>query len=90
MKRPELDIVAINELGDIDNLAYLLKYDSAYGKSDFHIAVGSDKKKLIVDGKEIAFVSEKTRRNYRGELWRLILWWSPREFSQVMKKRKFI
>lgn len=59
MKRPELDIVAINELGDIDNLAYLLKYDSAYGKSDFHIAVGSDKKKLIVDGKEIAFVSEK-------------------------------
>lgn len=59
LARPELDVVAINELGDIDNLAYLLKYDSAYGKSDFHISVSGDKKKLIVDGREIAFVSEK-------------------------------
>ena len=37
--RPELDIVAVNDLGDINNLAYLLKYDTAYGKSDLDISV---------------------------------------------------
>jgi len=28
----ELEVVAINDLGDEENLAYLLKYDTAYGK----------------------------------------------------------
>ena len=32
-RRPELEIVAINDLGDKDNLEYLLRYDSVYGKS---------------------------------------------------------
>lgn len=31
---PEIEIVAVNDLGDIKNLEYLLKYDTAYGKSD--------------------------------------------------------
>jgi len=35
--RPELEIVAINDLGDIENLAYLLQYDTAYGKADFEV-----------------------------------------------------
>ncbi|KKU37299.1 MAG: Glyceraldehyde-3-phosphate dehydrogenase, type I [Candidatus Azambacteria bacterium GW2011_GWF2_46_32] len=26
LKRPEIEIVAINDLGDVDNLAYLLRY----------------------------------------------------------------
>ena len=26
------DIVAINDLGDVENLAYLLKYDTVYGR----------------------------------------------------------
>jgi|TARA_Y100000310_G_scaffold63585_1_gene59068 glyceraldehyde 3-phosphate dehydrogenase len=56
---PDLNIVAINDLGDIDNIAYLLKYDSVYGKSSFDVKVekGSPTK-LIVDGMEIAFLSE--------------------------------
>ena len=29
---PELDIIAVNDIGDIENIAYLLKYDSVYGK----------------------------------------------------------
>jgi len=29
---PELEIVAINDLGDVENLAYLLKYDTVYGR----------------------------------------------------------
>jgi len=31
---PEIDVVVINDLGDKENLEYLLKYDSVYGKSD--------------------------------------------------------
>src|SRR5258708_32295149 len=57
--RSEFEIVAVNDLGDIDNLAYLLKYDTAYGRAPFEVAVSDDKKALIVDGKHIAFVSEK-------------------------------
>ncbi|MEK7555836.1 MAG: type I glyceraldehyde-3-phosphate dehydrogenase [Patescibacteria group bacterium] len=55
--RKELEIVAINDLGDIQNLAYLLKYDTAYGKSDFEIVVKEGK--LVVDGKEVIFLSER-------------------------------
>src|SRR3989344_4776601 len=57
IKRPELEIVAINDLGDLDNLAYLLKYDSAYGHSDLYVSFGE--KKLMVKGKEVAFFQEK-------------------------------
>ena len=55
--RPELDVVAVNDLGDINNLAYLLKYDTAYGKSDLDISVKDGN--LVVNGKQIAFISEK-------------------------------
>lgn len=54
---PEIEIVAINDIGDIENIAYLLKYDSVYGKSGFDISIKEDA--LIVDGKEIKFLSEK-------------------------------
>lgn len=57
-RRPELEIVAINDLGDINNLAYLLKYDTAYRKSDLDISV-KDEKTLLVNGQEIAFLSER-------------------------------
>ncbi|MBI4160187.1 type I glyceraldehyde-3-phosphate dehydrogenase [Candidatus Wolfebacteria bacterium] len=54
-------IVAINDLGDTENLAYLLQYDSVYRKYEKEVRcekldVGG---KLIVDGKEIAFLQEK-------------------------------
>ncbi len=55
--RPEIEIVAINDLGDINNIAYLLKYDTAYGVSDFEVKVEGTH--LWVDGKSIAYVSEK-------------------------------
>jgi glyceraldehyde 3-phosphate dehydrogenase len=57
LKYPELDVVAINDLGDAHNLAYLLKYDSAYGRSD--IDVESKDGTLSVNGKDIAFLQEK-------------------------------
>lgn len=59
--RPELEVVAINDLGDIDNLAYLLQYDSAYGRYGKEISVKEKdgKKYLHVDGHETLFLQEK-------------------------------
>jgi glyceraldehyde 3-phosphate dehydrogenase len=61
--RPELEIVAVNDLGDPMNMAYLLKYDSAYGRSDFDVTVvapgGTEEPGFIVDGKKVLLVQEK-------------------------------
>lgn len=59
--RPEFEIVAINDLGDLENLAYLLKYDSAYGrfKGDVKTKIENLKNYLTVDGKDYIFLSEK-------------------------------
>ncbi len=58
-ERKEIEVVAMNDLGSIESIAYLLKYDTVYGKSDFSVEVSADKKSIIVGGKPIAFVSEK-------------------------------
>jgi glyceraldehyde 3-phosphate dehydrogenase len=34
---PDFEIIAINDLGDISNLAYLLQYDTAYGRAPFSV-----------------------------------------------------
>lgn len=54
---PLFDIVAVNDLGTIDNLAYLLSHDSAYGRYGGHVSAAGTN--LQVDGKEIAFLNEK-------------------------------
>lgn len=54
---PHFEIVAVNDLGDLDNLAYLLQYDTAYGRGPYDVsAEGSE---LIVNGKKIAFIQER-------------------------------
>ncbi len=59
----EIEIVALNDLGDVDNIAYLMKYDSAYGRAGFAVDVAGDKKSLTIGGKKIAFYSEKDPAN---------------------------
>lgn len=56
-KNPNISIVAINDLGPADNLAYLLKYDTMYGKAPF--TVESKEGAMLIDGNEVKFVSEK-------------------------------
>jgi glyceraldehyde 3-phosphate dehydrogenase len=56
----DIQIVAINDLGNIDNLAYLLKYDTVYGR--FEKEVGVKEGNLIVDGKEIRVTQIKEPR----------------------------
>jgi len=58
-KYPELNIVAINDLGDINNLAYLLKYDSAQGPSGLDIKTSDDGSHLFVNGDDIRVLQEK-------------------------------
>lgn len=54
---PDFEVVAINDLGKVENLAYLLKYDSVYGRSSFEVETKNEK--LLVDGKEIVTFGEK-------------------------------
>lgn len=58
LENSELEVVAVNDLGDINNLAYLLQYDTVYRKSNFTVTVeGAD---LVIDGsRHIKFISEK-------------------------------
>ncbi len=56
---PNLDIAAINDLGDAENLAYLLKYDTVYGRYPKDIKTDVANGKLIVDGAEIKFLQVK-------------------------------
>lgn len=55
--RADIEIVAINDLGSLENLAYLLKYDTVYGRAPFDVAVTDGN--LMVNGKEVKFLSEK-------------------------------
>jgi glyceraldehyde 3-phosphate dehydrogenase len=59
--RPEFEWVAINDLGDCENLAYLLKYDTVYGRYPKEVKSKRENGKtfLVVDGKEILFLQEK-------------------------------
>lgn len=39
IERPEIEMVAVNDLGNIENLLYLLKYDTVYGEAEFDISI---------------------------------------------------
>lgn len=53
----DIEVVAINDLGDIENLAYLLQYDTVYGRGQFDVK--TEEGTLVVDGRKITFLSEK-------------------------------
>ena len=57
MEIPELEVVAINDLMSIDNAAYLLRYDSVYGRYATDIQI--DGEYLHVRDKKILFLSQK-------------------------------
>lgn len=55
----DFSIVAINDLGDVANLAYLLKYDSVYKIWNHNVQADADRNLLFIDGKQIQFLNEK-------------------------------
>ena len=53
----DIEIVAVNDLGSLENLAYLLKYDTVYRQAPFSVEARDGA--LFVDGKKVVFLSEK-------------------------------
>lgn len=75
----DIEIVAINDLGDLENFIYLLKYDSVYRQKVFKSIeskiVNKEEKYLVIelangDKKEIRFISEKdTNKFIENKIW---------------------
>lgn len=66
-QRNDVQIVAINDLIDVDYMAYMLKYDSTHGKFDGTVEVKNGK--LVVNGNEIRVTAEKSPANLKwGEV----------------------
>ena len=57
LQRPDLQVVAVNDLVPPDNLAYLFKHDSVHGT--YPKEVSSDANALLIDGHRIAISAEK-------------------------------
>lgn len=57
MKQEDITIVGINDLLDVNHLAYLLQYDSVHGQYDGTVVVKNNN--LIVDGQEIHISAER-------------------------------
>lgn len=57
MKQDDVTIVAINDLLDVDHLAYLLNYDSVHGKYDGTVTVENGN--LVVDGQVVKVTAER-------------------------------
>jgi len=53
----EVEVVAINDLIDVDYLAYMLRYDSTHGRFDGEVAVENGQ--LVVNGQPIRITSER-------------------------------
>ena len=58
MERDNFEVVAVNDLADAENLAYLLQYDSVHGRYPGTVEV--DGENLVVDGKSVPVLSIKS------------------------------
>ncbi len=65
VKRPNIEIVGINDLLDVEHLAYLLKYDSVHGRFDGTIDTKNGN--LIVDGNEIRITAERNPEDLKWD-----------------------
>jgi glyceraldehyde 3-phosphate dehydrogenase len=67
LQRPELELVAVNEIGSLENMAYLLSYDTVYGRYERQVEAVDGK--LVIDGRPIIYLSEPDPERLRwGEL----------------------
>ena len=65
--RPDIEVVAVNDLGTLESLSYLLKHDTVYRTWGHDVEIsGTD---IVIDGKTVKFISEKdTTKLPWGEL----------------------
>lgn len=63
IEKENMDVVAINDLLDVNYMAYMLRYDSVHGHFKGKVEVDGDK--LIVNGKPIRITAEKDPANLK-------------------------
>src|SRR5688572_7952526 len=63
--RENVEVVAINDLLDVEHLAYLLKYDSVHGKFDGTVEVKNGH--LVVNGKTVRITAERDPKNLKWD-----------------------
>lgn len=85
---PEIEVVAVNDLGDVRMLAHLFKYDSLYGVLDAEVEVKDST--IIVDGREIQYLSIKDFSYPWGELGVDVVLESTGLFTQREKAAKHL
>jgi len=61
----DVEVVAVNDLLDIDHLAYLLKYDSVHGKFDGTVEIKDGN--LIVNGSKIRVTAERNPEDLKWD-----------------------
>lgn len=64
-ERDDVEVVAINDLLDVEHLAYLLKYDSVHGKFNGTVEVKGGH--LVVNGKTVRITAEKDPKNLKWD-----------------------
>ncbi|KKM95602.1 hypothetical protein LCGC14_1186570 [marine sediment metagenome] len=65
VRREGVDVVAINDLLEVEHLAYLLKYDSVHGKFDGSVEVEDGH--LVVNGKTVRITAEREPKNIKWD-----------------------
>jgi glyceraldehyde 3-phosphate dehydrogenase len=55
--RPEIEIVAVNDLGDVKNMAYLLKHDTVYRTWDHEVK--AEGQEIVIDDQKVKVLAEK-------------------------------
>ena len=65
-ERPDVEVVGINDLLDVEHLAYLLKYDSVHGKFKGSIEVNNGN--LVVNGNVIRVTAERNPEDLNWDL----------------------
>jgi glyceraldehyde 3-phosphate dehydrogenase len=60
-RHPEIQIVAINDLGDVKTLAHLTQYDSTHGKFASDVSVSENN--LVINGDKIKVTAERDPKN---------------------------
>jgi len=64
-QRENVQVVGINDLLDVDYLAYMLKYDSVHGRFDGEVDVKDGK--LIVNGNEVRITAERNPEDLKWD-----------------------
>jgi glyceraldehyde 3-phosphate dehydrogenase len=55
--RDDIEVVVANDLGSMESLAYLLRYDTVYGNWNHKVEIDGDS--FNIDGRKVKFISEK-------------------------------